>query len=76
MKGCYAYPNTGERYAGLVFYGTGGTETEMQDKPGQDQQFRPKGYAATGLIIDNGNCVCPPDQVLNDDGNACEGNAY
>ena len=73
MKGCYAYPKNGERYAGLVFYGTGGTEKEMQDKPGK---FRPIGYDATGQIIDNGDCVCPADQVLNDDGNACEGNAH
>ena len=31
---------------------------------------------ATGQIVDNDACVCPADQVLNNDGDACEGNDH
>ena len=40
-KGCYAYEE-GE-YAGMIYYGTGGSELDMKETP-VSQKYRPSGY--------------------------------
>jgi len=43
-KGCYAYTNENKKYKGKVYYGTGGSDTEMKKAATGSGQYRPKGY--------------------------------
>jgi len=58
-KGCYGYPNG--VFKGLVFYGLGGSEEDMQDQVTNMQgRIRPQGYdcneCPTGWWFLKGNC--------------------
>ena len=49
LKGCYGYPNG--VFKGLVFYGLGGSEEDMQDQVTSMQgRIRPQGYDCNGIV--------------------------
>ena len=47
-KGCYAYTDQSKDYAGEIYFGTGGTQEEMQSYTSKVHQFRPEGYDCKG----------------------------
>ena len=48
-KGCYAYDSGNAKYAGMMYYGTGGTTEQMQESL-TAPMYRPKGYDCAGAL--------------------------
>ena len=52
-KGCYAYKSGG--YAGVAFYGTGGSEAEMKTQ--LSSAYRPDGYNCSVRTLGSKHCI-------------------